>query len=259
MARKRKKEGVCCICGKNGPLSPEHVPPQAAFNKSTVILYSWDDRLTNRKVKGKKIQGGAHEFTLCEKCNNDTGSWYGGEYVKWAKIGHDIVPHWKKSGIEHGSVVLHGVYPLRFLKQVVTCFFSVATGPGTNALAQSYPDLAKFVLDKEFQGLPSGFRFYLNLYWYSQPSTNLRRFGIAGRIPVKWNTTTGEIAAQGAYAFSEIAHPPFQLLMFQDGEDYPDATEITYFKDFEYDEEVADLPLQFRIGKSSSPYPGANY
>ena len=37
MAKRKKESGKCRICGKEGKLSFEHVPPEAAFNKATAI------------------------------------------------------------------------------------------------------------------------------------------------------------------------------------------------------------------------------
>jgi hypothetical protein len=87
MARRKKVNGVCRICGQYGALSFEHVPPQEAFNKSTVIEYTVESWVTKRRVKDKQQQGGIGQYTLCETCNSNTGAWYGGEYVKWARIG----------------------------------------------------------------------------------------------------------------------------------------------------------------------------
>ncbi|MFC1960046.1 hypothetical protein ACFLYO_05005, partial [Chloroflexota bacterium] len=211
MARKRKKPGICSICGKQDLLSFEHVPPKAAFNKETFVEYTVEERITKKSIKGRRRQGGMGKHTLCEVCNNNTGSWYGNEYVKWAKIGDDLIRKQTKTKAEGYEVTLYNVYPLRFLKQIVTCFFS-EQGEYTPAFSQNNPDLVKFVLEKENTQLSSGFRFFMNLYPRLQ-RTALRRYPIAGRIPIRWNTNTGEIVAQGAYIFSEITHPPFQLLM----------------------------------------------
>lgn len=251
------KMGSCCLCGNYGPMNEEHVPPKNAFNKETVIQYSLEDRIKKKTPKGRKIQGGIRGFTLCETCNRNTGNWYGREFTDWAKVCHELIPRWDKFGIKGSIVTLHNVYPLRFLKQVVTCFFSEQGKYGLGFL-QNNPALAQFVLETDNTRLPSGFRFFMNLYRRS-PTTSLRRYPIAGRIPVRLNINAGQIEAQGAYVFSEIAHPPFQLLMTEENHDYPDTTEITYFKDYEYDEKVADLPLQLRVVNSSSPYPGAEY
>jgi len=108
MAR-RKKTGVCCICGQTGELSFEHVPPKAAYNKITVIEYEWEQHVQNRKSKGRSRQGGAGAYTLCEQCNNNTGPWYGDEYVKWARSCHDIMLLWNRYNITQGSVCLHNL------------------------------------------------------------------------------------------------------------------------------------------------------
>jgi len=251
------KMGTCCLCGNYRQLNEEHVPPKNAFNKETIIQYSLEDRIKKQKPKGRKIQGGIRGFTLCETCNKKTGNLYGKEFTDWAKLFHNIIPSWDKFWIEGSSITLHNVYPLRFLKQVVTCFFSEQGKYGLGFL-QNNATLAQFVLEKDNTHLPSGFRYFVNLYRRS-PITPLRRYFMAVKIPVKWNTGTGGISAQGAYAFSEILHPPFQLLMTQENLDYSDATEITYFGNYGYDQQVTDFPLKLRVIGSSSPYPGAEY
>jgi hypothetical protein len=56
-------------------------------------------------------------------------------------------------------------------------------------------------------------------------------------------------------AFSEISHPPFMLIMTH-GTIFPNATNITHFKDYQYDEAV-ELTLILKIGESTSPLPGS--
>lgn len=148
---KIKQQGICCICGKSGNLHFEHVPPKAAYNKTTVIEYEWEQYSQNRKSKGKSRQGGVGAYTLCEKCNNDTGSWYGSEYVKWARTCYDIMLLWDMRKITYGSVFLSNIHPLRFLKQAVTCFFSLI---GTVTFSNNNPALARFVLEKHNTSLP---------------------------------------------------------------------------------------------------------
>jgi hypothetical protein len=41
--------GKCRICGKEGGLSPEHVLPQSAFNKATVIEYTLENWTLSEK------------------------------------------------------------------------------------------------------------------------------------------------------------------------------------------------------------------
>lgn len=34
-------------------------------------------------LRYKQNQRGAGKYSLCKKCNNDTGTWYGEEYIKF--------------------------------------------------------------------------------------------------------------------------------------------------------------------------------
>jgi 5-methylcytosine-specific restriction endonuclease McrA len=75
--------GNCCICGIHSKLSFEHVPPRAAYNDQRVFeanirglaAGNWGGQ--ERPAQGKWLQRGAGKETLCEQCNNCTGSWYG--------------------------------------------------------------------------------------------------------------------------------------------------------------------------------------
>jgi hypothetical protein len=254
--KKEKKKGVCCICGNNGDLSFEHVPPRAAYNKATVIGYKWEDFTKNQMKKGKSLQGGAGAYTLCVNCNNNTGSWYGNEYVKWSRTCLDVMRYWSIRKITFGTVFLHNVYPLRFLKQIVTCFFSLTGAPGGAVFANNFPGLAQFVLDKHNTTLPPGFRFFMNLYKPSNTgSTQLRRWPISGKISVAQDAN-GNLISMNSSIFDEIAHPPFQLVMTMENDPFREATEITSFKDYDYDEQV-NIQLQLRVVDSTSPFPGA--
>ena len=124
---KSRPEGNCRICGVFGRLSWEHVPPEAAYNDYQVVRASqeqmtkpelWDGR------RGEIQQRGSGNYTLCEPCNNKTGSWYGSEYVSWAKRGLERLQRIPPEEDRPFFVPFRG-RPLRFLKQVITMFFSV--------------------------------------------------------------------------------------------------------------------------------------
>lgn len=260
MARRRKKTGTCRLCGLMGELSFEHVPPQAAFNKATVIEYTLENWTTKRKVKGRQRQGGVGEYTLCEQCNNDTGSWYADEYIKWSKSAFDILSFMEQYPDHFPNnteiiVTLKNVYPLRFLKQVITCLFSVVNSSPKAIFAHNNPELARFVLDKHYTHLPQDYQFYLSLY----KSSILRHYPIAGKLTLTYekdkegSILLHAIGARDASVFSEMAHPPFALVMAH-GTGFH-GTNITYFKNYGYDEEV-DLALPLTLGRSSTPYPG---
>ena len=77
---------TCCICGADGKLSFEHVPPRHAFNDHRVFEADIKKMLENGlmlspKPDGRINQKGAGRFTVCVKCNNATGRWYGTPYI----------------------------------------------------------------------------------------------------------------------------------------------------------------------------------
>jgi len=97
-----KKFGKCHLCGKVGELSFEHVPPRKAFNEKPVVKAKFDEVLglgPDAQIKGPVQQRGMGDYTLCLKCNNDTGSWYGRSFVDWCYQGLEILLKTKEKAI----------------------------------------------------------------------------------------------------------------------------------------------------------------
>jgi hypothetical protein len=77
-----EKAGKCCICGTEGEITFEHVPPSAAFNDHRIFEASVQSLVNGKWAVGEKIvdgkykyvQRGARRHSLCGKCNSDTGS-----------------------------------------------------------------------------------------------------------------------------------------------------------------------------------------
>ena len=81
-----KRTSQCHLCGKHGELSYEHVPPQSAFNDRRIWVARGEQLFEGRQpdqLKREQLQGGAGDYTLCIKCNNDTAR-YARAYVDWA-------------------------------------------------------------------------------------------------------------------------------------------------------------------------------
>jgi hypothetical protein len=87
-------EGECGLCGEFKPLSFEHVPPRSAFNDKPVFVQSFE-HLYNKEshVYGKRMRSnrGFGGYTLCELCNNNTGSWYANDFAEFAQQGMNII------------------------------------------------------------------------------------------------------------------------------------------------------------------------
>jgi hypothetical protein len=135
-------EGECCICDYVGKLSFEHVPPKAAFNDRGVFQAHIDDLLDGKWLPGqplaraKLVRRGAGRHSICAKCNNDTGAWYGQAYVDFTRRAMALLV---RSNGKMSLAYPYGIFPLRVLKQIVVMFFS-ACGPG---LKRAHPELVR--------------------------------------------------------------------------------------------------------------------
>lgn len=222
MAQSKEKIGPCCICGLERKLSFEHVPPRSAFNNHPVLVANikeligdWDGEL--KSVKGKIHQLGAGDYTLCEKCNNDTGKWYGNAFADWAYQAFRVLT------FARGEPTLYyqfRIFPLRVIKQIVCMFFS-SNGP---RFQTAHPDLVKFVLNRETRYLRPAIRIYA--YYNRSPIS--RQSGVGSRL---------NIEKQQGYTFSEIAHLPLGYVMTLESR-VPDdrLVDISFFANYRYDD-----------------------
>ena len=217
---KEKITGTCKICGTEGELSKEHFPPQKANNNETYIKRSFEEAIDGVKTKGHQLQGGIFDFTLCESCNNNTGTWYGAEYVKFCKSVSEVLN--ESVGESEIDIVLE-IFPLRIIKQIVSMFFSIQS----NEFYLTHPELQQFVLDKDSKTLNKRYRFFMYLC-KETPTHQYRRNPLAGHF----DFVSGE-----TIQISEISHPPIGVVMTIDSMP-KDARllEITDFSSFEYDE-----------------------
>jgi hypothetical protein len=241
MARK-KVDGQCRLCGINGRLSFEHVPPQAAFNDKRVVKARMGEWFSDAKWsgKGEYQQGGAGDYTLCVTCNNDTGTWYGAEYVEWVRRAFEMldrVPGGRLAPAGLVPVTFSGVRPLRFLKQAVTMIFS-ANGPG---FAEKNEELVRFVLNREARHLPALYDVYLTLV----RGQHARKVGVGGML---------RFDSQDHVLLSEVAHPPFRIVLTIDSPPLKDHGRISHFGACGIDDE-ADVTLLLSTGEIYSPYP----
>ncbi len=212
--------GRCQLCGSVGKLSFEHVPPESAFNNRPVFLGDIKKMLDAKTVLplrgGKQCQRGSGAYTLCERCNNNTGGWYGSAYVEWAvQAAYNLS---RASGARTIDAT-YSIYPSRVLKQVLCMFFSA----NSNGLGQFHDAAKAVVLDKYARGLPDG----LGVLAFITRSWLLRQAGFTGQLDIR--------NGQGYY-FSEVAHPPFGFVMTWNCPK-PDErlTDIRYFSTFDYD------------------------
>lgn len=86
-------ESACRLCGHETELTEEHTPSKKAGDIGRMIRSVIDDAASRTSGKivweGKIIQGAKYD-SLCERCNNNTGSWYNSAYVKLVRAGQKV-------------------------------------------------------------------------------------------------------------------------------------------------------------------------
>ncbi|HTO77366.1 MAG TPA: hypothetical protein VMQ61_14935 [Thermoanaerobaculia bacterium] len=190
--------------------------------------------------KGSYQQGGVGFYSLCGRCNNQTGHWYGSAFVAWCYQGMDIM---LRSGGNPALVHLHYLFPLRIIKQLAVMFFSI-NSEGFHTVNQ---ELVGFVLNRDRIGLSPRYRFFV----YYNTTGRLRYAAGTGVVQLGDGFRSGR-----STVVSEITYPPFGYLMTH-GDDPPDdrPLEITFFAKYDY-KEFAVLDLKVPALPVHLFYPG---
>ena len=240
-AMPRKTENGCCrLCGFNGKLTFEHLPPESAFNDVPVrVLQGMEIVAGNHDPRsGRKKQRGSGDYTLCEKCNNDTGSWYGSAYAHWALCGARALS--LATAAPSLAFRYPGVYPLRILKQILCLFFS-ANGPG---FREQHPALEYFVRTKHVTGPLKG----VQLYTYLQRGPVARQTGLMA---------VGNFETGSTQMMSEISFPPFGYVMcFGSPPPEKRQVDIGCFATAKFEECRDDVFLHLPILETNTAFPG---
>lgn len=155
------KKGKCHICQCETELTFEHIPPEKAFNNiraksvegmevlknmSDSEIKPWD--YSNSKYVQKQRGMGMH--SLCKRCNNITGKYYGNEYIKFAYVIDKLFPEILEKNNKMAGVVINGFNPLLFAKQVLSMFCSTCP-----FITKKYPEIIELLLNKSKTGLES--------------------------------------------------------------------------------------------------------
>ncbi len=191
----KKAYGTCCICGKDTELTFEHIPPKAAFNHFHLRLYDFFGYLIHNYTKYTATQNGMGRYSLCSSCNNRTGEWYGAAYAEFASQGMSYY----RTQAQGLMAVPYTIYPLRVLKQIVSCFASV-NGP---SWCQQNPMIREFLLNPYEQKFPPN----IDIRMYVQGRGQTKISGIIGQM----NPFTGE-----RFCGSEWGHIPFSYIYIHD-------------------------------------------
>lgn len=213
--------GVCCICGQNGKLSFEHVPPEKAFNDLS-IFYADVEKLRSGchpdlyEEGGRQQQRGSGAYTLCEGCNSKTGRWYARDYIHFAKQGMEYLQASRSASTV--TLPFYRIRPLNVVKQIVCMFMSI-NGPKFHSVQ---PQLTRLVHNREMRHLPP----HARLFAFYSIGDRSRHSGVSGMMEL-----VGTNSFRG-YLYSEFTFPPFGfVLTFNSPAPDERLTDITYFAD----------------------------
>ncbi|QEA44581.1 hypothetical protein FGL83_07775 [Leuconostoc lactis] len=136
--------GECCVCGKKGKLTFEHIPPRNANNRNQVkTIINPIDLFENDTDFGEKIKGidfrlssqkGMGDYTLCDRCNNFFGSNYVNEFIPFYNELADFFKSNYQEIIDKSNngyldiVIQANINFFRFQKQVVAMLMSTSKG-----------------------------------------------------------------------------------------------------------------------------------
>ena len=184
MRKKKNIIGTCALCNtQNVKLTAEHIFPGAKRNHPKPFQVKIQDTIATPitetqpsrtfKELSKEglvthVQGGRKEYSLCENCNNITGSWYGNAYIKWKNQWDQIA----NSNLTDNVQIIEGKItfnPLRLLKQIMSCFISIDYPNHKGDLSKQdnlrnlQPKLFNFVLDREMICSFNDLRIFVHL------------------------------------------------------------------------------------------------
>lgn len=249
---RHKHFGKCALCGQECELTFEHIPPRAAFNSTPARPISGMELLTKKNLdneermpwdttglKYQNQQQGMGRYSLCTTCNNNTGAWYGDAYVYFANVAHAAITN--RSDNDPDGITIQGVYPLRFVKQVLSMFCSTC-----NSDASSFEPIKSFVLDKDAVGLDKS-KYKLCMYFTN--STVYKQTGLM----VSMKSTPAGIETM---ALAEITAYPFGFVLYIDPSETWDyqGTDITDCADCGYDDKC-DISMPWKIEEMNDIFP----
>ena len=146
------KRGYCHICGELTDLTFEHIPPRKALNNVSTKIYSGVDILKNKQtnklddtigLRYQNQQRGAGRYTLCSRCNNNTGAYYAPHYIEFALSVAYMLKQEKITEAVGTHLETKEMNCLAVFKQIISMFCSTSS---SDTFAFEFKD---FLLNKE--------------------------------------------------------------------------------------------------------------
>lgn len=261
----KKKTGACRLCGVEGELSREHIPPAGAFNKGRYTRRTIADTNSgNLQFDQSLEQGGHFQHVLCGRCNQLTGNSYSRAYSDFAKYCASYATRANADSLVRLDMC--NFYPLRVIKQVlvmarassldtdvgrfVAIYNPLAPLPEPSKAARGIPRrlvdaadaglraISEFVLDRKKPGLPDG----VVIYCYLLANSAARVTGLS----------YSESRTGGSdQAVCEVAFWPLGWVVCFGGTVLPNCMDVSNWASCSYDEAIrlqVEVPCKWVIG-----------
>ncbi len=248
---KNKVIGTCRICGKDGRLTFEHIPPGATYNKQSVRIVKLLDLIKAEnsenalpwelnRAPSSISQRGRGEYCLCETCNNNTGSWYGVHYKRFIDAFMYVHRDVKRENARSVTLELKDMRPLPIIKQVFAMFCDINPN-----LAQNDQSIRDFLLNKESKEIDTN---KYRIFMYIMMGGIEKTAGLTAEI---------QLGREEPLILSEIATVPVGFILYKDlPKDFETTlTEITNFTECDYSC-VAPIKMAVNAFEVNSWIPG---
>ena len=250
MSRK-KVFGKCRICGQEGELTFEHIPPSATYNNKSVRIVKLMDLINSENKDGSFpweldrasytiSQRGLGEYCLCKKCNNDTGTWYGVHYKRFIDALMFVYVSVNKRNESMSTFELKDMRPLPIIKQIFALFCDI-----NHSLAEDDASVREFLLNKESNAID---RNKYRIFMYIMKGNFEKTVGLSALLM---------LGQPSPLVLSEIATVPVGFILYKDlPTDFnTNLTEITNFLDCNYDDK-ANITMAVSAFEVNSWIPG---
>ena len=223
--------GKCRICGEFTKLTFEHVPPGATFNKQSIKLVDALECIKAEqtadimpweldRIKGSVCQRGRGGYFICEKCNNNTGSWYVPHYKRFVDALMYVIVKGNDSDYKSVRLEMLNMRPLPVIKQIMTMFCDI-----NDKLTETDKQLREFLIEKKSNNLNTD-KYRIFMYLLKEGVERTANF-----------TSIISLEKKEVITLSEIATIPVGFILYLDlpkGYQAP-GTEITDFAKYDYD------------------------
>ncbi len=243
--KQKNIKGKCHICGEYKELTFEHIPPHKAFNFSPAKVIQGDEAIklvtesgrlpwdtTNLKYKNQ--QRGMGDYTLCQQCNNLTGTLYGETYIFTAYSMFKLMNDNKLEINTPYIIHVNNIKLSRFSRQVLSMFCSTCP-----SITERYPFVKDILLNKKSaSNLPFKIKAYL------LRNTKISYTGIMAMF----------IKDIGIKTVAQIDAFPFLFILELDNQTDKNGWDLTKYLSLDIDKEVEE-DIEISLVEHNSMFP----